>query len=181
MLKGFSKGGIHTPEYKISKAEAIADFPLPEIAVVPLSQHIGAPAAACVKKGDAVRVGQVIGTAAGFVSSNIHAPVSGTVVDETDTPVPGASVYAKDRAGMVDAQDVDGKFSLKVQKNDILVVSFLGYAPSETAITGPKSDLRIKLTPSEHQLEEAAACLQPPLPGDLPADRRRPGHGLHGV
>ena len=51
MLKGFSKGGIHTPEYKISKAEAIADFPLPEIAVVPLSQHIGAPAAACVKKG----------------------------------------------------------------------------------------------------------------------------------
>ena len=81
--------------------------------------------------------------------------VSGTVVDETDTPVPGASVYAKDRAGMGTATDVDGKFSLKVQKNDILVVSFLGYAPSETAITGPKSDLRIKLTPSEHQLEEA--------------------------
>ena len=86
MLKGFSKGGIHTPEYKISKAEAIADFPLPEIAVVPLSQHIGAPAAACVKKGDAVRVGQVIGTAAGFVSSNIHAPVSGTVVAVDATP-----------------------------------------------------------------------------------------------
>ena len=89
MLKGFSKGGIHTPEYKISKAEAIADFPLPEIAVVPLSQHIGAPAAACVKKGDAVRVGQVIGTAAGFVSSNIHAPVSGTVVAVDATPDTG--------------------------------------------------------------------------------------------
>ena len=42
--------------------------------------------------------------------------VSGTVVDETDTPVPGASVYAKDRAGMGTATDVDGKFSLKVQK-----------------------------------------------------------------
>ena len=81
MLKGFSKGGIHTPEYKISKAEAIADFPLPEIAVVPLSQHIGAPAAACVKKGDAVRVGQVIGTAAGFVS--------GTVVAVDATPDTG--------------------------------------------------------------------------------------------
>ena len=89
MLKGFSKGGIHTPEYKISKTEAIADFPLPEIAVVPLSQHIGAPAAACVKKGDAVRVGQVIGTAAGFVSSNIHAPVSGTVVAVDATPDTG--------------------------------------------------------------------------------------------
>ena len=52
----------------------------PEIAVVPLSQHIGAPAVPCVSKGDTVRTGQVIATAAGFVSSNIHAPVSGTVV-----------------------------------------------------------------------------------------------------
>ena len=34
---------------------------------------------------------------------------------------------------------------------------------------------------TQHRLEEAAACLQQPLPGDLPADRRRPGHGLHGV
>ena len=33
----------------------------------------------------------------------------------------------------------------------------------------------------QHRLEEAAACLQQPLPGDLPADRRRPGHGLHGI
>lgn len=98
MLKGFSKGGIHTPEYKISKAEAIADFPLPEIAVVPLSQHIGAPAAACVKKGDAVRVGQVIGTAAGFVSSNIHAPVSGTVVAVDATPDTAAFAVPRSRS-----------------------------------------------------------------------------------
>jgi len=32
-----------------------------------------------------------------------------------------------------------------------------------------------------HRLEEASACIQPPLSGDLPADRRRPGNGLHGV
>ena len=81
--------------------------------------------------------------------------VSGTVVDETDTPVPGASVYAKDRPGTGVATDIDGKFSVKVQKNDILIVSFLGYATSETVITGPKSDLKIKLTPSDHQIEEA--------------------------
>ncbi|MFR5871958.1 MAG: RnfABCDGE type electron transport complex subunit C [Alistipes sp.] len=41
------------------------------------------------QKGDAVRVGQVIGTAAGFVSSNIHAPVSGTVVAVDATPDTG--------------------------------------------------------------------------------------------
>lgn len=79
MLKGFSKGGIHAPEYKLSSGEAIREFALPETAVVPLSQHIGAPAVPCVAKGDRVRTGQVIATAAGFVSSNIHAPVSGTV------------------------------------------------------------------------------------------------------
>ncbi len=33
----------------------------------------------------------------------------------------------------------------------------------------------------QHRLEEASACIQPPLSGDLPADRRRPRNGLHGV
>ena len=31
------------------------------------------------------------------------------------------------------------------------------------------------------ELEKASACIQPLLSGDLPADRRRPGNGLHGV
>ena len=79
-MKGFSKGGIHAPEYKISSREAVVPFPLPEIAVVPLSQHIGAPAVPCVSKGDTVKVGQIIATAGGFVSSDIHAPVSGKIV-----------------------------------------------------------------------------------------------------
>ena len=30
----------------------------------------------------------------------------------------------------------------------------------------------------QHRLEKASACIQPPLSGDLPADRRRPGNGL---
>lgn len=88
-MKGFSKGGIHAPEYKISSRKAVVSLPLPEIAVVPLSQHIGAPAVPCVSKGDTVRTGQVIATAAGFVSSNIHAPVSGTVIAVDATPDAG--------------------------------------------------------------------------------------------
>ena len=47
--------------------------------VYPLSQHIGAPAKAVVKKGDRVLVGQLIAEAGGFVSANIHSSVSGTV------------------------------------------------------------------------------------------------------
>ncbi len=56
-------------------------MPLPEQVVVLLGQHIGAPAAAVVNKGDKVRTGQVVATAAGFVSANIHAPCSGEVTD----------------------------------------------------------------------------------------------------
>ncbi len=79
MSKTFRIGGVHPPENKISKAKAIVEFPIPETVVIPLSQHIGAPAVACVAKGDVVKVGQIIATAGGFVSSNIHSSVSGKV------------------------------------------------------------------------------------------------------
>jgi len=52
---------------------------LPKTAIIPLAQHIGAPANAVVQKGDKVKVGQLIGEANGFVSANIHSSVSGTV------------------------------------------------------------------------------------------------------
>ena len=50
-----------------------------------LSQHIGAPAAACVKPGDAVTCGDVVGAAAEGLSVSIHASVSGTVTEVTET------------------------------------------------------------------------------------------------
>ena len=80
MLKTFKIGGIHPNDNKISKGAPIEAIPLPEKVIIPLSQHIGAPAQPCVAKGDKVKVGDLIGTASGFVSSNIHSSVSGTVV-----------------------------------------------------------------------------------------------------
>jgi electron transport complex protein RnfC len=78
-MKTFSKGGIHPPENKLGAGEAIRTLPLPEVVTVPLSQHIGAPAVALVAKGDKVLTGQLIAKAGGFVSANVHSPVSGTV------------------------------------------------------------------------------------------------------
>lgn len=83
MLKTFSIGGIHPAENKISAASAIEALPVPAMVSVPISQHIGAPSEPLVKKGDAVKVGQVIAKSSGFVSTNIHSPVSG-VVDKID-------------------------------------------------------------------------------------------------
>lgn len=79
MLKSFRIGGIHPPENKLSRKAAIAPMPLPEVVVIPLSQHIGAPAQAVVAKGDVVKTGQLIAQSGGFVSANIHSSVSGTV------------------------------------------------------------------------------------------------------
>ncbi|MCT4616518.1 MAG: electron transport complex subunit RsxC [Marinifilaceae bacterium] len=84
MLKTFSIGGIHPAENKLSAKSAIQELPIPQMVSIPLSQHIGAPATAIVKKNDTVKVGQLIAKSGGFISANIHSSVSGTVfkIDE---------------------------------------------------------------------------------------------------
>lgn len=79
-MKHTFKGGIHPYEGKelTEDKEVVEYFPKGDV-VIPLGQHIGAPAKPIVKKGDAVLVGQLIAEAGGFVSANIHSSVSGTV------------------------------------------------------------------------------------------------------
>lgn len=80
MLKTFKIGGVHPPENKLSSGEKIKVLPVPEQVIIPLGQHIGAPATPVVQKGEQVKAGQLIAQASGFVSANIHSSVSGTVV-----------------------------------------------------------------------------------------------------
>ncbi len=78
-LHSFPKGGIHPAENKLSKGKRIEPLPLPEMVSIPVAQHIGAPTKIIVKRGDEVKVGQVIAEAGGYVSANIHSSVSGKV------------------------------------------------------------------------------------------------------
>ncbi|MBS0011048.1 MAG: electron transport complex subunit RsxC [Bacteroidales bacterium] len=80
MLKTFPKGGVHPPENKISAAAPVDILPVPEQVIIPISQHLGAPAKPVVEKGDTVKAGQLIASSAGFVSANIHSSVSGKVL-----------------------------------------------------------------------------------------------------
>ena len=74
-------GGFHPLEKKEATAhQQIEDFPEPREAVIFLGQHAGKPATPLVGAGDKVLVGQKIGEADGFVSSPVHASISGTVV-----------------------------------------------------------------------------------------------------
>lgn len=75
------KGGTHPPHSKEATEKlAIIKAKAPQIVVIPMQQHIGAPCEPIVKVGDEVKVGQKIGEAKGFVSSPVHSSVSGKVI-----------------------------------------------------------------------------------------------------
>ena len=99
MLKTFKLGGIHPPENKLSKDKPIEILPIPEKVIIPLGQHIGAPAKILVKKGDSVKTGQLIAEKGGFISANIHSSVSGTVEKIADikdaSGYPRPAIYIK--------------------------------------------------------------------------------------
>lgn len=79
-LRTFTKGGVHPSDKKeLSKNASITMLPVPKQIILPLSQHIGAPATALKQPGDRIEKGELAGQAAGFVSANVHSPVSGTV------------------------------------------------------------------------------------------------------
>lgn len=90
-------GGIHPSERKeFTEHLPLVKFPETQTVVIPMSQHAGAPAEPIVEVGQQVGVGQKIGEAKGFISSPIHASVSGTVtaVEPRLHPITGAEVMS---------------------------------------------------------------------------------------
>ena len=72
-------GGVHPRDNKHYASESpVQVFPEPDLLVIPMTQHIGAPCKPLVKKGDLVKVGQKIGDSEGLCAP-IHASVSGKV------------------------------------------------------------------------------------------------------
>lgn len=85
-------GGLKLKGHKgLSSGRPIATLPLPAELVLPLSQHIGAPAQPCVRVGERVLKGQMIAQSAGPVSAPLHAPTSGSISAIEERPVPHPS------------------------------------------------------------------------------------------
>ena len=83
-ISTFRRGGVHPDDRKeLSRGSAVETLPMPSKLVVPLSQHLGAPAKAVKAKGDTVVKGEKIGVASSFVSADVHSPCSGTISDVT--------------------------------------------------------------------------------------------------
>jgi len=82
-------GGVHPPESKkLTESKAIEILPTPQMVMIPIQQHIGAPSEPLVEKGDTVKVGDKIAEAKGFVSVPAHASISGKVKVVEERPHP---------------------------------------------------------------------------------------------
>lgn len=78
--------------------------------------------------------------------------ITGTVLDERQETIIGASVSVKGTASGT-ITDIDGRFSLDVSDNAVLVVSYIGYLPQEVPVAG-KSTLLITLKENTEMLDE---------------------------
>ena len=80
--------------------------------------------------------------------------ITGTVVDETNQPLPGASVLVKGTTNGT-STDFNGKFTLQSESNSgAVVVSFIGYTTSEAAFSASKNNLKIQLAEDSGSLDE---------------------------
>lgn len=78
--------------------------------------------------------------------------VKGTITDETGMPLSGATVAVKGTAKGASA-DFDGNYSVSVNENDVLVISFVGYITKEFAVAG-KSTINVTLQEDVSKLDE---------------------------
>ena len=116
-LKTFPRGGVHPEENKLSAHLPIQDFPMPKQIIVPLGQCLGAPADCIVNKGDRVLTGQLIGTAKGFVSANVHSPATGTVA-KVDVVMDHTGYYKP--AVFIDREEQDEWVEGVIQTDELL-------------------------------------------------------------
>lgn len=94
----------------------------------------------------------MVAVLASFVAHS-QSMLTGTVLDENQVPLPGATVVVKGTSNGV-ATDFDGNFSIELTgSNDILLVSYIGYIKKEVDVTG-KSATIISLEPDSQQLDE---------------------------
>lgn len=78
--------------------------------------------------------------------------ITGTVVDDSGMPLPGANVIIKGTTTGT-LTDFDGRFAIEAAAEDVLVFSYLGYETVETVV-GDLQEIEITLAPDTASLDE---------------------------
>lgn len=99
--------GVKVPHKKQTAACVPQSMPIPDRVYISLHMHMGAPCTPLVKKGDMVKVGQLIGDSSAFMYAKTHSSVSGTVegiqsVTTSSGAVDQVVVIATDKLQTVD-------------------------------------------------------------------------------
>ena len=93
--------------------------------------------------------------------------VTGTVNDESGTALPGVSILVKGTTNGT-TTDNDGRFSLGVSPDAVLVVSFIGYA-SQEIVVGNRTNINIALQPDIESLQEVVITDAATFPETAPS------------
>jgi len=179
--------GIH-PDYnkELASGKAITVAKLPDRIVVPLSQHIGAPAKAAVSMGDEVTRGQVLGGTTGFVSSPVHSSISGKVIAIADFPtaagrmVQSIVVESDGRDEAVAFKDNPDYLNLSVDEIKTLIKD-----AGIVGMGGAAFPTNVKLSPPKEKTIDAVIINGAECEPYLTADHRlmveRPGEVVEGL
>lgn len=79
---------------------------------------------------------------------------NGTVVDAQGEPLPGVTVRVSTKTGQGTITDIDGKFSIKVDRADKLLFTYVGFVDQEIAVAGQTFPVRIVLRDDSELLDE---------------------------
>ncbi|MDE5554244.1 MAG: SusC/RagA family TonB-linked outer membrane protein, partial [Muribaculaceae bacterium] len=81
--------------------------------------------------------------------------VRGTVVDDTDEPLPGVSVVIKGhKTGVM--TDIDGNYVINAKPNDVIDFTYIGMKPESVKVNG-RTKIDVKMTSDSNMLDEFVA------------------------
>jgi len=91
-----------------------------------------------------------------FISASVlgQAKITGEVVDETNQPLPGASIVVKGTTNGT-STDFDGKFTLQAEANSgTIVISFIGFQSKEVSFSSSNAKLGMIQLQEDDSLDE---------------------------
>lgn len=94
----------------------------------------------------------VSGSALSALAQSVRA--YGVVVDVEGSPLPGVTVRVTDKVGQGTITDMDGNFSIQVEKSDRLTFTYVGFVDQTIAVADQTFPLRLVLHENSELLDE---------------------------